>query len=206
MKYNLNNIFENFTPSINGAENLKKYSVLIPLVEKDNETHILFEVRAKTLKSQPGEICFPGGRIENNESPCTAATRETCEELGVSTDSIKIISPLDLFISPFNFIVNPYVGHLKPIESVSTTINKDEVDHIFLVPLDYLLNCKPLEYINTLGVTRCDDFPFHLIKNCNYNFRTVPYPTQFYIYNDYVIWGLTAKILSNFLTTLKINI
>ena len=85
------------------------------------------------------------------------------------------------------------------------TINKDEVDHIFLVPLDYLLKYDPLEYVNTIGVNRCDDFPFDLIGNPTYKFRTSPYPTQFYIYNDYVIWGLTAKILNNFLNTLKDN-
>lgn len=201
MKYNFDNFFKDFTPFINGAENMKKYSVLIPLVEKNNEPHILFQVRAISLKTQPGEICFPGGRIEKNESPIDAAIRETCEELGLTNNDLQIISPLDLFVSPFNFIINPYIGRLKNIENL--IINKDEVDHIFLVPLDYLLKYEPLEYVNTIGINRCDDFPFDLIGNPTYKFKTSPYPTQFYIYNDYVIWGLTAKILNNFLNTLK---
>lgn len=204
MKNNLDKIFKNFAPYINSAENMKKYSVLIPLVEKDNKTHILFEVRSKTLNSQPGETCFPGGRIENNESPKDAATRETYEELGISDNNIDVISPLDLLVSPFNFIVHPYVGRFKNIDDLN--INKDEVDHIFLVPLDFLLECEPLEYINTIGVNRCNDFPFDLIGNPNYQFKTAPYPTQFYIYNNYVIWGLTAKILTNFLNILKSDI
>ncbi|MBU3106243.1 NUDIX hydrolase [Clostridium gasigenes] len=204
MKENLYKAFKNFTPYINGAENMKKYSILIPLVEKDNKTHILFEVRAKTLRAQPGEICFPGGGIENNESTYDAAIRETCEELGINKNDIEIISPLDLFVSPFNFIINPYVGWLKNIEDLH--INKDEVDHIFLVPVDFLLKYAPLEYINTIGINRCADFPFDLIQDPNYKFKTSPYPTQFYIYNDYVIWGLTAKILNNFLTTFKDNV
>ena len=201
MNHNLGKVFENFSPYINGAENMKKYSILIPLVEKNNKTHILFEVRSQTMRSQPGEICFPGGSIENNEIPIDAAIRETCEELGISDNNIDIISPLDLFVSPFNFIVHPYVGHLKNIDDLE--INKDEVAHIFLVPLDFLLQYKPLEYINTIGVTRSHDFPFDLIGKPNYQFKTAPYPTQFYIYNDYVIWGLTAKILNNFLNILK---
>lgn len=201
MKYDIYKTFENFTPYINNSENMKKYSVLIPLIEVDNELQILFEVRSKNLKAQPGEICFPGGRIESNESPYDAVIRETSEELGLIDSNIEIISPLDLFISPFNFIINPYVGYLKSIDSLN--INKDEVDHIFLVPLDYLLEHKPLEYINTLGVTRCANFPFDLIKNPNYKFKTSPYPTQFYIYKDYIIWGLTAKILNNFLNAFK---
>lgn len=201
MSYNLGKVFENFSPYINGAENMKKYSILIPLVKKDNKTHILFEVRSETMRSQPGEICFPGGRIENNEIPIDAAIRETCEELGISDNNIDIISPLDMFVSPFNFIVHPYVGYLKNIDDLE--LNKDEVSHIFLVPLDFLLQYKPLEYINTIGVTRAHDFPFDLVGKPNYQFKTAPYTTQFYIYNDYVIWGLTAKILNNFLNILK---
>lgn len=93
----------------------------------------------------------------------------------------------------------------KAFENFTPYINGAENmrKYSVLIPLDFLLNYKPLEYVNTLGVTRCDDFPFDLIENANYKFRTAPYPTQFYIYNDYVIWGLTAKILNNFLTILK---
>lgn len=198
---NLNKTFDNFVPYINGADKMRKYSVLIPIVEKENETFVVFQVRSSTLKTQPGEICFPGGRIENSESERDAVIRETCEEMGVISDDIEIISPLDLFVSPFNFIVNPFLGRLNNFQN--SKINKDEVDHVFYVPLDYLLECEPLEYTNSIGVNRCDDFPFELIKNPNYKFKTSPYPTQFYIYNDYVIWGLTAKILTNFLNIIK---
>ena len=204
MNYNLDKIFENFSPYINGSEDMKKYSVLIPLIEKDNKTHVLFEVRSKTMRSQPGEVCFPGGRIEKNEAPLAASIRETCEELGISTADIEVVSPLDLVVSPFNFIIHPYVGRIKNINYLN--INIDEVSHTFLVPLDFLLDYKPLEYINTISVNRSNDFPFNLIGNPNYKFKTAPYPTQFYIYNDYVIWGLTAKILTNFLKVFKNNI
>ncbi|MGL5085278.1 MAG: NUDIX hydrolase, partial [Clostridium sp.] len=199
--YNLNKAFNDFSPYINGADKMRKYSVLIPIIEKDDETFVVFQVRSKTLKTQPGEICFPGGRIEDKESEVQAAIRETCEEMGVKKNDIEIISPLDLFISPFNFIINPFLGILNNFEN--SKINKDEVDHVFLVPLHHLLECEPLEYINSIGVNRCDDFPFDLIKNDNYKFKTSPYPTQFYVYNDYVIWGLTAKILSNFLNIVR---
>ena len=42
------------------------FAVLVPLIEKDGEFHILFEVRSPKLKSQPGEVCFPGGAVEAN--------------------------------------------------------------------------------------------------------------------------------------------
>ena len=56
--------FSGFTPYINGYQNMKRASVLIPIIKKDNSYEILFEVRAKTLRSQPNEIAFPGGKIE----------------------------------------------------------------------------------------------------------------------------------------------
>ena len=51
-------------PTILGQENYKEFSVLIPLVEVNGETHVLFEVRSSKLRSQPGDICFPGGKID----------------------------------------------------------------------------------------------------------------------------------------------
>ena len=60
---NINSIFKNYTSYINGWENYKRASVTIPLVQKDNNIFILFEVRSKTLRYQPNEICFPGGKI-----------------------------------------------------------------------------------------------------------------------------------------------
>ncbi|NEU34154.1 CoA pyrophosphatase, partial [bacterium LRH843] len=59
-----------------------QFAVLVPLVQKQDELHVLFEVRAHHLRRQPGEICFPGGKIEPNDStPQDAAVRETTEEL-----------------------------------------------------------------------------------------------------------------------------
>ena len=44
------------------------FSVLVPFVEKDGRVHLLFEVRAKNMQSQPGEVCFPGGHVERGEN------------------------------------------------------------------------------------------------------------------------------------------
>lgn len=71
--------------------------MLIPLVEKDGELHLLFEVRAKHMESQPGEICFPGGHVEQGENPKDAALRETFEELGIPTEKIELIGPATFF-------------------------------------------------------------------------------------------------------------
>ncbi|MGL5694053.1 MAG: NUDIX hydrolase, partial [Peptostreptococcaceae bacterium] len=79
-------------------------------------------------------------------------------------------------------------------------INKDEVDHIFLVPIEYLLNTPPVYYENELEVVPDDNFPYDIIPNKeNYKFQKSNYPVVFYEYNNYVIWGITARILENFL-------
>ena len=198
----LKNKFENYKPYINGYKNMKRASVLIPIVKKDNTHYILFEVRSKNLKTQPNEISFPGGKIENNESPLDAVIRETCEEIGTTKENIDIISPLDLLITPGNMIIHPFVGYLNDYDNLN--INKDEVDHIFLVPIPYLLEHNPSLYNNEVKIIPNDDFPYDIIpsKN-NYKFATSNYRVLFYEYKDYVIWGITAKILENFLEFLK---
>ena len=190
--------FENYKPYINGYKNMKRASVLIPIVKKDNMHYILFQVRSKNLKSQPNEISFPGGKIENNESPLDAVIRETCEELGTNVKNVNIISEIDLLITPGNMIIHPFVGYINNIDSLH--INKDEVDHIFLVPLSYLLKHKPSLYNNEVKVIPNDNFPYDIIPNKkDYKFATSNYRVLFYKYENYVIWGITAKILENFL-------
>lgn len=193
--------FKNYKPYINGSKDMKKSSVLIPIIKKDDSYFILFQVRSSTLKTQPNEICFPGGKIEYNEKPIYTCVRETCEELGITNDNIEIISELDLFITPSNMIIHPFLGILKSIDNLN--INKDEVDHVFLVPITYLLKNKPITYTNEVSIIPSNDFPYEIIPNqTNYKFAKGNYDVLFYKYNDYIIWGITAKILENFLNIL----
>ncbi|MGL5330877.1 MAG: NUDIX hydrolase [Peptostreptococcaceae bacterium] len=205
---NIKNTFKEFKPYINNHENMKKASVLIPIVKKDDTHHILFQVRSKNLKTQPNEISFPGGKIEKNETPLDAVIRETCEELGTVSDNIEIISPLDLFVHPADMIIHPFVGYIKSIDDLN--INKNEVDHIFLVPIEYLLNQVPKSYDSEVKMVPFDDFPYDIIPNKrDYKFASTISPILFYEYKDYAIWGITSRILENFVNvkdlTPKIN-
>ena len=67
------------------------YAVLIPFVTTEEGKALLLEVRSQLVK-QPGEICFPGGRVEAGETPAETAVRETCEELGLKPEDIEVIS------------------------------------------------------------------------------------------------------------------
>ena len=200
--------FSGFTPYINGYQNMKRASVLIPIIKKDNSYEILFEVRAKTLRSQPNEIAFPGGKIEKGEDPQTACIRETCEEIGITQDDIEIISPLDLYLNLSNLIIHPFLGIIKESalknDIQNLLINKDEVDHVFSVPITYLLDSSPEEFENEVEVKVNENFPYSKIPNKeNYKFAVGKYSTLFYEYKNYIIWGITAKILENFLNFIK---
>ena len=173
-------------------------AVFIPMVRKDGEIHIRFEVRASSLKHRPSEISFPGGGIEEGETPLQAAIRETQEEIGSYPEDIKIISELDLLITPVKYIIHPFAGYLDNIDLMN--LNKDEVDHVFMVPLKYLLENHPKKYFNTVQVLPDQNLPFDLIPGeKNYKFENGKSQVLFYKYKDYVIWGITAKILYNFL-------
>ena len=199
---NINDIFSNYTPYINGWENFKRASVIVPIVNYNGSLHILFEVRAETLRTQPNEICFPGGKIEKYETPLEAALRETYEEIGIYEDKINVISQLDIFVSPFNTLIHPYLVYIEDISTIK--INYDEVKEVFFVPLDYLLNTTSDKFINKVDIIPHDDFPYDLIpKKHDYKFSTGSYEVPFFTYNNYVIWGITAKILLNFLSILK---
>lgn len=198
----IENKFKNIEPYINGWERMRRASVIIPLININGEINILFEVRAKRLTSQPGDICFPGGKIDKGEWPKETALREMHEELGVCGNDIRIVNELDTLIRHDGLIIHPFLGIVDNLYNLS--ISENEVDHVFCVPLQYLLNYKPLEVNNLLKVERGENFPYHLIVNGeNYKFRDGEYRSLFYKYKDYVIWGITAEMLTNFLNKIR---
>lgn len=179
-------------------------AIVIPIIKVNDRLHILFEVRALSLNNQPGEICFPGGKIEENEDALGCAIRETCEELNISEKNIEIIGKLACLVTPSNMIIYSFCGILHDIEFDSIEFNKHEVSSIFSVPIDVLLNQEPLLSNMTINLSPPQDFPFHLIqKGRAYRWKTGIYPLYFYRYKNHIIWGTTAKLLKNFLDTLK---
>ena len=81
-------------PLFIGEATAFRSAVLIPLIQVDGEWHILFEVRSLTMRKQPGDISFPGGRIDKTDpTPLAAALRETYEELGINpkTDRKSVV-------------------------------------------------------------------------------------------------------------------
>ncbi|WHX98854.1 CoA pyrophosphatase [Neobacillus sp. DY30] len=194
---------KNHTPSILGSDKFSRYAVMVPLIQKEDGIHVLFEVRSLQLRRQPGEICFPGGRIDPQDiDEKSAAIRETIEELGIRRESISEVYPLDFMISPFGMMIYPFAAIIKEPEKIQP--NPAEVGEVFTVPLPYFIENDPDIYHIHFKVEPEENFPFDLIVGGeNYNWRTRALDEYFYRYDEKAIWGLTAKILSHFIEIIK---
>jgi coenzyme A diphosphatase NUDT7 len=191
------------TPSILGGENFSKYAILLPLVRKRDGIHVLFEVRSMQLRRQPGEICFPGGRIDlHDKDEKSAAIRETTEELGIEASDVSGVFPLDVLLSPFGMMLYPFAGFIDDYDKLDP--NPSEVGEIFTVPLDYFLENEPKIYYVDLKPEPQENFPFDLIVGGeNYRWQKKQMDEYFYLYENRVIWGLTAKILAHFVEIIR---
>ena len=175
-----------------------RFSVMIPLIKRRGEIHLLFEKRALTLRNQPGEISFPGGRIEKNESTRDAAIRETCEELLIGDEDIEIYSEGDFLVNPYAAIIYTFIGEIKK-DFFEISPSRAEVERIFTVPLKIFMENNPKSYSLNLKVNRSEDFPYHLIPNGeSYKFKRGREEVLFYDYKGEIIWGFTAKMVRRF--------
>jgi 8-oxo-dGTP pyrophosphatase MutT (NUDIX family) len=151
-------------------------AVLVPVVARD-QPMVLLTQRTAHLKDHAGQISFPGGKIDPADvSPMAAALRETEEEIGLAADRIEPIGYLDLYLTTFGFRIVPLVARIAP--EFSLTLNRDEVDDTFEVPLAFLMapenhHRKSRDWN---GLTR--------------HFYEMPFGKRY-------IWGATAGILRN---------
>lgn len=205
MKDNIINKLAGFKQDLLGKENYLVSAVLLPLIEGSNGTEILFEVRSRHLDRQPGEICFPGGRVEDIElhDPGAAALREAAEELGLAAGDINIIAPLDFLTTPMGVVVYPYVGEVLFPERIVP--NREEVESLFTVPLAYLLENPPQVSRVEVATRYGEGFPLHRVpeRYAGGWQKRWSFPTYIYEYGDYFIWGMTAIILHHFISRIK---
>lgn len=179
-------------------------AVLVPLIWENSQPALLFEVRSTHMSWQPGEICFPGGRIEDGDAnPLSAAVRESKEELGLSSvEEIQVLGSLEEVISPIGVRLFSYVGYIAGAQCI--TPNQDEVAKVFTVPLKYLLKVEPVIGHMEMGTRPLADFPFSLVAGYSEQWRSrKTYQVLFYQYEEHVIWGLTAQVLRLFLDRCK---
>lgn len=157
---------------------LRGAAVLIAIQIQDRIPHIILTKRSSALKNHPGQIAFPGGKIDPcDATPIQAALRETQEEIALSPTQVDVLGSLPDHITITGFRVTPVVafieGSFNPVPEVG------EVDEVFRVPFDFLMH--PSNY------TICRR-------------RFMGYDRQYYTvpYGPYYIWGATARMLRAF--------
>lgn len=136
------------------------------------------------MKFHAGQIAFPGGMIEeSDQSLIDTALREAHEEVGIAIQSVEVIGQLSrLYVSVSNFSILPFIGwcEAKPILKQ----NFHEVDKIILFPVSEFLPGKGVSIVSMETFTGKTDVP------C-------------FLYQEEIIWGATAMILSELLDVLK---
>ena len=161
-----------------GGRNLSPAAVLIGLIPRAEGLHVLLTRRTEGLRHHGGQISFPGGRIEAEDSdPVAAALREAHEEVGLTPSLASPLGFLDPFVTITGFHVFPVVAQIS-VDYVPR-LDPGEVAEAFEVPLDFLLdpaNERRTE-VEYLGRMR---------------------PLVEFGYRDYRIWGATAAMLVNF--------
>ncbi|MCR5666422.1 MAG: CoA pyrophosphatase [Eubacterium sp.] len=188
-------IIQGRTPEEIGDKERFRCAVCIAMLEKPEGHEVIFEVRASTIPSQPGDVCLPGGAIEEGETSREAAVRETCEELLIQPEQIEIIGEADTFRTG-NLLIHPYVAVIKDYQGTYST---DEVESVFTVPLQFFLETKPEEYIVPYEPQFGEDFPFdRIVGGKDYKWRQVEQKTLFYQYEYHTIWGFTALLMNSF--------
>lgn len=107
-------------------------AVLVPLFVRDGAWHLLFTERGAGLRAHGGQVSFPGGAVDLDETPERTALREADEEVGIDPAHVRILGLLGDVPTPTNFRITPVVGVLDPPPSVYRP-NPVEVAQVFEV-------------------------------------------------------------------------
>lgn len=213
--------FNNFRDKLSFQEGLyvnEEYFnsvVLLLMIPIDGEYHFIFQKRNKNIR-QGGEICCPGGRIDPEDTSVEQAVlRETKEEMGIPGERIEIIGRLNKVLTPSGLSVDAFVG-ITDVELKDITVNPEEVESFFTVPLSYFLEKEPEKYsaqvsispgyidhetgeeiilfpAEQLGISEKYSKPWG-----EFRYGIYVYPTEYG-----PIWGITAKIVLDFINQIR---
>jgi|TARA_B110000114_G_scaffold41372_1_gene43543 8-oxo-dGTP pyrophosphatase MutT (NUDIX family) len=166
---------------------LIRAAVLVPIIFDGDKCSILLTHRSAELKDHANQISFPGGRIDENDiSPVHTAVRETYEEIGIDEKHVNIIGNLDTYITGTGFQILPIIAQID--RKYKININSKEVESIFKLPIDFLMDKSNHEVDKKLYNNGNISY--------DYNFNVINYETHY-------IWGATASILLNLYEKLK---
>ena len=151
-------------------------AVLIPVVERDTPTVILTR-RTDALPSHPGQVAFPGGKVDPvDDGPVSAALREAEEEISLPRHQVDLVGTTDLYLTGTGFHITPVIGVVPP--DIKLVPEAGEVAAIFEVPFDTLFD--PANYAE---------------REIEWQGRMRRYHEMYW--DDHRIWGVTASIIMN---------
>ncbi len=189
-------------PGIIGTH--RDFSVVIPLIDIEGKPHILYEVRSSEIKRQPGEICFPGGEKEQGETDLECALRETSEELCIDQRDISVIGEAGTLFTFNRYAIKVYVVQIDSKAIAAASPSDSEVSELFTVPLEFILNNEPEIYYSYARQEAQEDFPLKLVGFPDgYKWASAKMEIPIYVYDKYVIWGITGRITRYFADMLR---
>lgn len=164
---------------------LRQAGVLVPVSIVSGTPRLILTKRSSALKHHPGQIAFPGGKVDAGDTDaCAAALREAWEEIGLPQDLPEIIGCLPEHETVTGFSVTPVVALIR--DEFTVRPEEGEVAEVFSVPLPHVL--EPDNYIiesrRWRGARRC--------------YYTVPY-------GPYYIWGATARMLRGLAARMELS-
>jgi 8-oxo-dGTP pyrophosphatase MutT (NUDIX family) len=156
------------------AIELKDAAVLVPVIDDGDVAHVIFTKRTSSLRKHSGQIAFPGGKLDRGETAEFAALREAEEEIGLSRHFVHVIGHLPPIPVLSGFRITPVLGIVR--RGFELTLNPAEVEHVFEVPLSFLMD-------------PCN----HLRESTSFR----GFERHYYVmpYRERRIWGITAGIV-----------
>ena len=159
------------------ASRTAEAAVLMAVVEREEPT-VLLTQRPNNMRDHPGQVAFPGGKLDQGEDAVTAALREAQEEIALEPSSVKVIGTTDRYQTGTGFDVTPVLAVVPPDVTASLRPNPSEGEAWFEAPLDLLLRRENWQEHEVFwrGAMR------HYLEMDYSGFR---------------IWGVTAAIIAN---------
>ena len=164
-------------PSLPRARPRRPAAVLVPIVERPEGPTVLLTRRADHLHDHPGQVSFPGGRLDDTDrGPIDTALRETAEEIGLGREFVDLAGLLDGYETVTGYGVTPVVGFIRP--GFALTLDTFEVAEAFEVPLAFFLEEASRQVHSRVRDGR---------RRYYYAFE----------YENRYVWGATAGMLVN---------
>lgn len=202
-------------PRLEGEDEYLTSVVLLLLITIGGELNILFEKRSPLIR-QGGEISLPGGGVVPDDGTLEkTARRETAEEVGIPLERVRILGRLDSVLAPIGALVHVFVGYAD-VNRDEIIPNPREVEGVFFVPVSSFIDHEPEVYKVISEVRPYYVDPVTSAKTVLFPTKELGLPERYWNswsgseHNVYVyrtiggtIWGITARIIRDFVSKLK---